>query len=117
MGGTIGFTTITDQGPTFHFDLPHDGRTLQSQQVEVQSDAQRCRALIFGDNSEEPRDGTAMPRILHVKDDENLSHVIAVSLGGNTIVVLACTLAAAEALSRSDPFSLLLFDLATPDGQ
>jgi signal transduction histidine kinase len=52
MGGSIGFTTLTDQGTTFYFELPHAGRALA--QVEAQSDTQRCRALFIGEHSEDP---------------------------------------------------------------
>jgi DNA-binding response OmpR family regulator len=51
-----------------------------------------------------------------VEDDVDLSHVLEVALTGNADVVLACTLEAAEALLREAAFSLLLLDIALPDG-
>jgi signal transduction histidine kinase len=116
MGGTIGFTTNTGQGTTFHFELPHAGQTMQLARVDTLSDTQRCRVLIFGDNSAESRERIGTPRVLHVEDDADLSHVLEVALAGNVEVVLACSLAAAEALLRENPFSLLLLDMGLPDG-
>jgi DNA-binding response OmpR family regulator len=72
--------------------------------------------LIFGDNSDESREPTATPRILHVEDDADLSKVLAVTLAGNADIVLAATLEAAEALLRETNFSLLLLDVRMPDG-
>jgi signal transduction histidine kinase len=116
MGGTIGFTTTAGQGTTFYFELPHAGQTMQLARVTAPSDTQRCRVLIFGDNSEESSQHIGTPRVLHVEDDVDLSHVLEVALTGNADVVLACTLEAAEALLREAAFSLLLLDIALPDG-
>jgi CheY-like chemotaxis protein len=116
MGGTIGFTTVTDQGTTFYFELPQAGQTMQMARVNALSDTQRCRVLIFGDQSEASHEPTGTPRILHVEDDTDLSHVLDVALGGNAEVVLVGTLQAAEAKLREGSFSLLLLDTRLPDG-
>jgi len=116
MGGTIGFTTTAGQGTTFYFELPYAGQTMQLARVTALSDTQRCRVLIFGDNSAASRERIGTPRVLHVEDDADLSHVLEVALAGTADVVLACTLEAAEALLREAPFSLLLLDMGLPDG-
>jgi signal transduction histidine kinase len=116
MGGTIGFTTEVGQGTTFYFNLPQAGQTLQMARIDPLTDTQRCRVLIFGDNTEESRERISTPRVLHVEDDVDLSHVIQVALTGNADVVLASTLEHAEALLRETPFALLLLDMGLPDG-
>ncbi|HSY07636.1 MAG TPA: ATP-binding protein [Steroidobacteraceae bacterium] len=116
MGGTIGFTSITGQGTTFYFELPQAGQTLQLAPAVTQSDTQTFRAPIFTDKAEALQERTATPRILHVEDDEDLSHVLEMALAGNAEVVLACTLRAAEALLREENFSLLVLDMGLPDG-
>ena len=89
---------------------------MQLARVTALSDTQRCRVLIFGDNSAASRERIGTPRVLHVEDDADLSHVLEVALAGTADVVLACTLEAAEALLREAPFSLLLLDMGLPDG-
>jgi CheY-like chemotaxis protein len=116
MGGTIGFTTVIGQGTTFHFDLPQAGQTLQLARLNAPSDTQRCRVLIFGDDSEESRERISTPRILHLENDGDLSHAIEVAITGNADVALASTLEQAEALLRESCFSLLLLDIGLPDG-
>jgi len=116
MGGTIGFTTNTGQGTIFHFELPHAGQTMQLARVTADSDTQRCRVLIFGDNCEESRKRIGTPRVLHVEDDVDLSHVLEAALTGNADMVLARTLEEAEAQLRATVFSLLLLDMGLPDG-
>jgi len=116
MGGTVGFTSITGQGTTFHFELPHAGQTMQMARLTAESDTQRCRVLIFGDNSEESHESLAIRRVLHVEDDVDLSHVLHIALDGKAEIMLATTLKAAEAMLREGPFSLLLLDMVLPDG-
>jgi signal transduction histidine kinase len=116
MGGKIGFTTAMGQGTTFYFDLPQAGQTMHLARVNAVSDTQRCRVLIFGDDSEESRERISNPRVLHVEDDVDLSHVLEVALTGNADIVLASTLSKAEALLREALFSLLLLDMELPDG-
>jgi signal transduction histidine kinase len=116
MGGTVGFTTMTDEGTTFFFELPHAGRTMQLARVESVSDTQRCRVLIFGDNSDGSHDYSGTAPILHVEDDADLSHVLTMAFAGDVHIELAVTLKAAEDRLRSASFALLLLDLDLPDG-
>jgi signal transduction histidine kinase len=46
MEGTIGFTTIPDQGTTFYFELPCAGGTIPLRPLAASSDTARCRTLI-----------------------------------------------------------------------
>jgi len=55
-------------------------------------------------------------RILHVEDDSDLSQVIEAALAGKATVVAVRTLREAEIMLRDGFFSLLLLDLALPDG-
>jgi DNA-binding response OmpR family regulator len=70
---------------------------------------------LFGDKSD-PGELSGTPRVLHVEDDVDLSHVLEVALAGNVEIVLATSLDEAEVLLRGAPFSLLLLDLGLPDG-
>ena len=105
MEGTIGFTTITDRGTTFYFDLP---KATQSATVSREP----TRAGI-GPAVAEYR---GMPRILHVEDDSDLSQVIEAALAGSAVLVPARTLKQAVMLLREGCFSLLLLDPVLSDG-
>lgn len=61
-----------------------------------------------------PKSGA--PCILHVEDDFDLSHAINIALAGRPEIMLAATLESAKKLLRETSFSLLLLDLALPDG-
>lgn len=58
----------------------------------------------------------ALPTILHIEDDADLSHVLATSLQGKAELVAATTLRQAEILLRKRAFSLILLDIGMPDG-
>ncbi len=116
MNGAIGFNTAIDQGTTFYFELPRAGRTTQVHTLTEQSDTARCRVFALGKNAAFAAANVDMPRILHVEDDADLSQVIEAALAGNAQVVAARTLHRAETLLRAESFSLLLLDLALPDG-
>ena len=116
MGGTVGFTTTTDVGTIFYFELPHAGRTMQLERVDALSDTQRCRVLIFGDNSEGSRGRIGNAPVLHVEDDADLSHVLSVAFAGDVEIEIAATLKAAEERLREASFALLLLDMELPDG-
>jgi PAS domain S-box-containing protein len=116
MGGTIGFTTLSGYGTTFHFELPRAGQTLQLPQDSPLTYTARTRMLSGHEESTPLRKCTDAPRILHVEDDIDLGHVINAALAGRAELVTADTLQAAERLLREESFSLLVLDLGLPDG-
>jgi CheY-like chemotaxis protein len=116
MGGTIGFATVTGQGTTFHFELLQIAGPLQADPAPELSETARHRVLVYGRDAASARERKAVPRILHVEDDVDLSHVIEAALAGRAEVVSAATLQAAEESLRADRFSLVVLDLGLPDG-
>ena len=116
MEGTIGFTTITDQGTTFYFELPRAVSAMQLRTVAAQSDTVRCRTLVDVKDNAALAAQNGIARILHVEDDSDLSQVIEAALAGKATVVAVRTLREAEIMLRDGCFSLLLLDLALPDG-
>jgi nitrogen-specific signal transduction histidine kinase len=109
MGGTIGFTSDIGRGTTFRFDLAAVATSHAPEQPL--SDTARLRIL-----TPSVRDPRAVPRILHVEDDPDLSTVIQAALGTRAEVVPAVSLRAAEDLLRREQFSLLILDPGLPDG-
>jgi PAS domain S-box-containing protein len=120
MHGTIGFNSVVGRGSTFHFELPRADLSAPESVPVVMSDTTRCRVLIYGDQSAaqaaRPAQRGSTPRILHVEDDIDLSQVIDAALAGRAEVVTAPTLQAAEQLLAESAFSLVVLDLALPDG-
>ena len=110
MGGTIGFATNIGRGTTFRFDLPAAATSLPMPEQPL-SDTARLRIL-----TPTALDSRAVPRILHVEDDSDLSTVIQAALGTRAEVVSAASLRAAEDLLRKEQFSLLILDPGLPDG-
>lgn len=110
MGGTIGFTTDIGRGTTFRFDLPAVATPLPLQDPSL-SDTARLRIL-----TPAALDPLAVPRVLHVEDDLDLSTVIQAALGTRVEVVSAASLRAAEDLLRREQFSLVILDPGLPDG-
>ena len=110
MGGTIGFATNIGRGTTFRFDLPAAATSLPMPEQSL-SDTARLRIL-----TPTALDSRAVPRILHVEDDSDLSTVIQAALGTRAEVVSAASLRAAEDLLRTEQFSLLILDPGLPDG-
>ena len=110
MGGTIGFDTNIGRGTTFRFDLPAAATSVPMPEQPL-SDTARLRIL-----TPAPPDSRAVPRILHVEDDSDLSTVIQAALGTRAEVVSAASLAAAEDLLSKEQFSLLILDPGLPDG-
>lgn len=56
------------------------------------------------------------PRILHVEDDMDLSNVLAAALHGHAEIITATTLKQAQQLLQNEPFTLMVLDIAMPDG-
>ena len=110
MGGTIGFATDIGRGTTFRFDLPAAATSVPTPERPL-SDTARLRIL-----TPAALDSRAVPRILHVEDDSDLSTVIQAALGTRAEVVSAASLRAAEELLRTEQFSLLILDPGLPDG-
>jgi signal transduction histidine kinase len=116
MGGTIGFTTILDQGTTFYFELPRTAGKMEMRTVAASSDTERVRLIVTDRNAEALAAHNGLPRILHVEHDHDLCQVIEAALAGSATVVAAGTLKEAEALLRNDIFSLLLLEMSLSDG-
>jgi len=116
MDGTIGFTTITDQGTIFYFELPRAAGAMELRTLAAESDTARCRTIVLGKDAAALALQSGAPRILHVEDDSDLSQVIEAALAGNATVVAVRTLREARTLLRNETFTLLLLDLALSDG-
>jgi len=59
---------------------------------------------------------TAMPRVLHVEDDADLSCLLATALRGRAELVCAGTLREAEEWLAKESFALVVLDVGMPDG-
>jgi PAS domain S-box-containing protein len=116
MQGTIGFSSVVGEGTIFHFELPRADQNIPGSAPLAVSDTARCRVLIYEDPSAASGPPANMPRILHVEDDIDLSRVIDAAFAGRAEVVTAPTLQAAEQLLAESTFSLVVLDLALPDG-
>lgn len=55
-------------------------------------------------------------RVLHVEDDGDIRHVVAMILGESSEITTAATLAQARAHLREQSFDLVLLDIGLPDG-
>ena len=143
MGGTIGFNSVEGQGTTFHFDLPRLQSVPTSAQPSAAASATSAGAVAPTERVIPAERGTPtlsatstlngipktspppaapadssppLPIILHVEDDEDLSHFLSTALASRAVVVPAPTLQAAQQLLSTQPFSLLVLDLGLPDG-
>jgi CheY-like chemotaxis protein len=116
MQGTIGFSSVVGEGTLFHFELPRADQNIPGSAPLTVSDTARCRVLIYEDPSAASGPPANTPRILHVEDDIDLSSVIDAAFAGRADVVTAPTLQAAEELLAATSFSLVVLDLALPDG-
>jgi signal transduction histidine kinase len=116
MQGTIGFSTVLDQGTIFYFDLQRAAGTMKLRSVEPPSDTARCRVMVASKDPKAQAAQNGIARILHVEHDRDLCHVIEAELAGSAVVVAARTLKEAEALLRNGTFSLILLELTLSDG-
>jgi PAS domain S-box-containing protein len=113
MRGTIGFST-TGHGTIFYFELPRAKQAATPAQVTASASTLRRAPVLIADPSALKRG--ALPRILHVEDNVDLSKVIEAALAGKAEVTAARTLQEAERLLSAETFALLLLDVAMPDG-
>ncbi|MES2208334.1 MAG: PAS domain S-box protein [Pseudomonadota bacterium] len=56
------------------------------------------------------------PRILHIEDDIDLSHMLATALQDKAEIITATTLRQAEHYLKTESFTLIILDIALPDG-
>ena len=105
MGGMIGFETVTGKGTEFWVDLPKAEAQIRP---DVTTDEDYLLHYTERDKS--------IPVVLHVEDDKDLSTMLATALQGKVTVVPATSILQAEKLLKELPFSVILLDLALPDG-
>jgi PAS domain S-box-containing protein len=91
-GGVISFDTVEGKGTTFHVDLPRADEP----------------AFIAPTG--------ALPRILHVEDDVDMTRVVASALEGRAVTVPVHSLRRAREVLERECFDLLLLDLGLEDG-
>ncbi|WP_127903928.1 CHASE domain-containing protein [Solirhodobacter olei] len=101
MGGTIGFDSEPDVETTFWFTLPlsntHEAATTPLEKTE-------------------PIPAVDRPRILHVDEDSDFSHILAASFGTRAEIVHARSLVEARGLIEATPFDLAILDETGQDG-
>jgi PAS domain S-box-containing protein len=114
MGGTIGFSSVA--GCTiFYLELPRTDAAPIARRKRKLSETDEHRMLLdmaaataVGANS--------VPRLLYVKDDDDLITVIRATLGGRADIVSARGLREAERLLREENFEMIILDESLPDG-
>jgi len=102
MGGQVGFDSMLGWGATFWLTLP--AVTLQALPSRLPG---ASKALSTGH---------AMPRILHVEDDEDFALVVAEALHGRAHIVRSPSLQDAEYQLRTRHFDVVVLDIGMPDG-
>lgn len=102
MHGEIGFETATGQGTTFWVQFP----------LAQFADEDSETVIFF----REEKDEDAVPHILHVEDDADLSNVLATALHGSAEVLTAYNLKEARRLLKERAYTLVVLDIGLPDG-
>jgi PAS domain S-box-containing protein len=116
MGGRIYFESRTGGGTIFFVELPGVGAETRSMPAVQLTDTARVRIAGADADFMHPGNFKALPRLLHVEDDNDLSTVLQASLTGRAEVVIARTLKAARRLLEEQVFSAVVLDPGLPDG-
>lgn len=119
MGGSIGFASEAGIGTTFYFELPRaPAAAPESAAPSAESfpDEAVMRILICGDETAIAARDKQLHRVLHVEDDIDLSKVIGAALSGKVQVDASRTLREAQQRLSEVKYSLVVLDLALPDG-
>jgi CheY-like chemotaxis protein len=109
MGGTIGFQSTTGAGSIFYFELP------QTASTPAAPAAAALEVIASLDDTRPPAENRT-PRVLYVEDDQDLTNFIEAALAGKAEVTTARTIREAEVFLCEAKFSMMILDLAMPDG-
>jgi PAS domain S-box-containing protein len=116
MGGSIGFSSIVDQGTVFYVELPRIDAAPAMLRAAQLSETAAYKVLVNLASSTEVGTSAVVPRLLYVEDDEDLISVIRAALAGRVEVVPARNLRDAERLLGEEEFALVILDQSLPDG-
>jgi len=116
MGGSIGFSSVIDQGTVFYVELPRIDAAPAMLRATQLSETAAYKVLRTLASSTEVSAGAIVPRLLYVEDDEDLISVIRAALAGRVEVVPARNLRDAERLLGEEEFGLVILDQSLPDG-
>jgi PAS domain S-box-containing protein len=116
MGGSIGFTSVVDQGTVFYVELPRVDTAPTGLRSAQLSETAAHKVLFALANSAEVSASVTVPKLLYVEDDEDLISVIRAALAGRVEIVPARNLRDAERLLHEQEFGLVILDQSLPDG-
>jgi PAS domain S-box-containing protein len=116
MGGSIGFTSVLDQGTVFYVELPRIDTAPATLRAAQLSETAAHKVLFALANSAEVDASVTVPKLLYVEDDEDLISVIRAALAGRVELVPARNLRDAERLLSEQEFGLVILDQSLPDG-
>jgi CheY-like chemotaxis protein len=107
LGGKIGFDSTPGEGATFWLSFPL-----------VQGDAAPIDPQVkdWSEGGTLPKATATIPRILHVEDDIDFTHVLSTGLHGRAEIVGANNIGQAKTLLAKESFQLILLDLNFHDG-
>ncbi|MEO7208292.1 MAG: ATP-binding protein [Steroidobacteraceae bacterium] len=116
MGGSIGFTSVVDQGTVFYVEMPRVDTAPPTLRGAQLSETAAHKVLFALASSTEIGASVTVPKLLYVEDDEDLISVIRAALVGRVEIVPARNLRDAERLLREQEFGLVILDQSLPDG-
>jgi PAS domain S-box-containing protein len=116
MGGTIGFSTMMGRGTIFHIELPRRSAALEGTLTRPLPTVPTNKVIVAMSVADPDMTMSAVPRILHVEDDADLTTVLRMTLVGRADVVHAGSLRDAEARLSEGGFDLVVLDQELPDG-